>query len=374
MPEIVTITERDRDIWNEFVASHRFCHYAQSYEWGELRRAEGWNAIRLGVRSNGKITAGIALLQKKFPSIGKSILYAPRGPLIDSNDLEGVELLMEGIGDVARIEGAVFLRADPYEHDGNYAGVRSLLLRLGFLETGMDWSSWNLGRNLMIVDLPADCESLLASFNQRTRRNIRLCQKKGVVVSEDNSEQGLREFYELLKDTSKAKQLAFRDYHHFDTLRKQFGSIYSFRLFIARLDSNPVAGCLCVNFGKRLWYLYGGKNNNLPDVPAGQLIHWEIMKLAIKEGYEMYDLLGTACNYPPQPNDKGYGVYEFKQGLGGKLTRLIGYFDLVFEPLWYKVSVKTEKYIMPKVYANYAYYKNLSNWLKSKSLPLILWQ
>ncbi len=366
MTEIITITEKDRHAWNEFVARHKLCHYAQSYEWGELKRAEGWNPIRLGVEASGKIVAGVAMLEKKLPLIGKSIFYAPRGPLVSLDDYRRVELLMEGIKDVARRHKAIFLRVDPYERENGSAEVKDMILRLGFRETGMDWSTWNVPRITQINDLPPDCESLFNSFRPKVRRDIRLPYKRGATVVEDASESTLREFYEILKDTARWKGFAVRDYYHFEVLRREFERINSFKFFIARLNGIPIAGVMCIKFGKRCWYVHGGTNSNFRNFPTSYLVQWEAIKTAIEEGCEIYDFGGTPVNYPPRPSDVGYGLYEFKKWLGGKLVQLVGYFDFVFDPVWYKVFTGAERHILPRAYTNYARYKNTCNFLRAK--------
>lgn len=73
------ITEADRQVFDDYIASVPKGHILQSYEWGEVKARTGWEAIRLLVEEDGKPVAAVSLLKRKIPVIGMSIFYAPRG-------------------------------------------------------------------------------------------------------------------------------------------------------------------------------------------------------------------------------------------------------------------------------------------------------
>ncbi len=62
--------------WNRFLQGHPGTHLLQTGEWGELKSAFGWEAIRV---VSG--TAGAQILFRKLP-LGFTIAYLPK-PLID---------------------------------------------------------------------------------------------------------------------------------------------------------------------------------------------------------------------------------------------------------------------------------------------------
>ena len=65
-------------------------------------------------------------------------------------------------------------------------------------------------------------------------------------------------------------------------------------------------------------------------------MQWEMIRWAIAEGCDMYDLGGTATSYPPRESDGGHGVYLFKRSLGAEIVRWYGYADQVFRPHLYR--------------------------------------
>ena len=76
------IEEKDRELYNAFVANHtEKGHILQSYEWGEIKGKGSWVPIRLLVFDDETPVAAISILQRSVP-MGKTIFYAPRGPVV----------------------------------------------------------------------------------------------------------------------------------------------------------------------------------------------------------------------------------------------------------------------------------------------------
>jgi hypothetical protein len=46
---------------------------------------------------------------------------------------------------------------------------------------------------------------------------------------------------------------------------------------------------------------------------------------------------GSVTQYPPVPQDEGYGIYDFKRGFGCDIQLLARYFDVVLRPGPYRI-------------------------------------
>ena len=57
-----------------------------------------------------------------------------------------------------------------------------------------------------------------------------------------------------------------------------------------------------------------------------------------KLGCNIYDLWGAPDNFNNQ--DRMWGVYRFKRGLGGEAVRRIGAYDFPFSKITYKIFIK----------------------------------
>jgi lipid II:glycine glycyltransferase (peptidoglycan interpeptide bridge formation enzyme) len=73
------------------------------------------------------------------------------------------------------------------------------------------------------------------------------------------------------------------------------------------------------------------------------LLQWEAMKRAKASGCSTYDLWGAPEVF--DESDSMWGVYRFKEGLGGEVVRTLGAYDFAPTKLWYKLYAD----IMPRV-------------------------
>jgi lipid II:glycine glycyltransferase (peptidoglycan interpeptide bridge formation enzyme) len=63
------------------------------------------------------------------------------------------------------------------------------------------------------------------------------------------------------------------------------------------------------------------------------LLQWEALKRARAKGCTVYDLWGAPDVF--DESDSMWGVYRFKEGLGGTVVRTLGAWDFAPNPLWY---------------------------------------
>ena|SRR5213593_4335507 len=68
----------DRDLWNAFITAFPITDLRQSYEWGEIRRRQGWTPLRLAAVDRGKGIAGLSVVARRVPGLGV-VAYAPGG-------------------------------------------------------------------------------------------------------------------------------------------------------------------------------------------------------------------------------------------------------------------------------------------------------
>src|SRR3989339_862089 len=107
------LTNISKESWNDFVAKQDEPSILQSWEWGELKALHGWEPIRLAVEDNSKIVAAISILKRKLPYVKLNLFYAPRGPIIDFQNLEALDFLLTEIKKLAKKHKAILLKIDP---------------------------------------------------------------------------------------------------------------------------------------------------------------------------------------------------------------------------------------------------------------------
>ena len=376
------------NLWNQLISHLPNPHFLQSYEWGQVKEKYGWEPIYLAWDSQGKMKQEIGLstfpfypsaaaLVLKRPVLRKgfaarlSILYAPKGPLLDWANEPLRNRVLNDLQNLAKKEGAIFLKIDPdvvlgtgvpssaedlIDHGGQ--AVRTVLKRRGW----RDSSDQIQFKNTVLIDLNASEEELLACMKQKTRYNIRLAQKKGVNVRIGTPDD-FDLLYKMYAETSVRDGFVTRDEIYYKTVWQLFMSNapssasspqssitlplgVSLRAkspyaepLIAEVDNEPVAALFVFYFAGRAYYVYGMSRNSHREKMPTYLLQWEAMKRAKAMGCTVYDLWGAPDVF--EESDSMWGVYRFKEGLGGKVVRTLGAWDFAPNPLWYKLYSET---------------------------------
>lgn len=362
--------------WNNFIAPLPNLHLLQSREWVEVKAQYGWEAIPVAwVEVDGDIetligervadaghepAAAALLLRRKMP-LGLSVIYVPKGPLLrDWGNAALRARVMRDLEAIARREGAIFIKIDPDVVLGTGlpgredAEERSLGARIR-----QEWETlgWHFSpeqiqyRNTYLVDLTAPEDDILMRMKSKTRYNIRLAKRKGVTVRVgDRSDLGT--LYRMYAGTSLRGGFTIRGEGYYQTLWETFmpssgeadpGPNPVAAPLIAEVEGEAVAGAVIFRFGERAWYLHGMSTLEHRKKMPTHLVQWEAMRWAKEAGCTVYDLWGAPDVF--EKDDPMWGVYRFKRGFGGRVSRTIGAWDLSLRPVLYEFY----NVILPKV-------------------------
>jgi lipid II:glycine glycyltransferase (peptidoglycan interpeptide bridge formation enzyme) len=194
-------------------------------------------------------------------------------------------------------------------------------------------------QNTVLIDLSAAEEEMLARMKPKTRYNIRLAEKKGVTVRTGTVDD-LAMLYKMYAETSVRDGFVIRDENYYLTVWKLFmppgaNGQPSAIPFIAEVDGQAVAAIFLFIFAGRAYYVYGMSRNLYREKMPTYLLQWEAMKIAKSNGCDAYDLWGAPEVF--DESDSMWGVYRFKEGLGGEVIRTLGAYDFAPNKLWYKL-------------------------------------
>ena len=109
--ELVTLTEKE---FKKIADKSPLISFHQTYEWGELKKENGWVPHYLGLKDKNKVLTASLILSKKLPFINKNMFYSPRGFLIDYNDKDLLKEWTTKIKEYAKQNNAIFVKIDPY--------------------------------------------------------------------------------------------------------------------------------------------------------------------------------------------------------------------------------------------------------------------
>ncbi len=288
----------------------------QSWEWGEFRQKTGRNVFRLGLFDKKEIKAGYQLTVHPLPKLRYNIIYFPKGPMPD-------ETLINALAKLGRKEKAVLVKLEPNVIANEKNSQPEVWKNLG-LQPGKPIFT----KHTFHLDLTKSDDELLSAMKSKTRYNLRLSQKHGVKVVEDNSDKAFEAYLKLMAETTKRQGFYAHtpDYH-----RKMWATLKPTglaHLLVAKYKNQPLVTWIVFSFNKILYYPYGWSTREHQNVMASYAMMWEAIQFGKKQECKSFDLWGTP-GPDPSPDDPWFGFHRFKVGFGAKVVEFVGTYDLV---------------------------------------------
>ena len=326
--EIKKVSEKEKNEFNKVSI-----HPLQSWEWGDFRENAGNKIVRLGVYQNKKLVHAIQVVFSRIPKTKFKIGTVIKGPAPTKE-------VIKALKDLAEEENAIFIKPEP-----NLAKNPSGKVNLDNVIKLLKNSGCVPGKTLFTpttfwIDLSPSEESLLASFHPKTRYNIRLAQKKGVVVEEDNSDKAFEKYLELTQETierqgfySHTKKYHQLMWHYLRQLPLSKNQTPTARLLTAKYKGEIITTWILFVWHDFLYYPYGASTDKQKDVMANNLMMWEAIKYGKKLGLTTFDLWGR---------EEGKGFTKFKEGYSPVVVEFAGTWDLPTSKIYpiYKLAEK----------------------------------
>ena len=322
----------ERAAWDARVSAAPGGHVLQSWAWGELKSQFGWGVERVAAG-----TACAQVLFRALPGGLGSLAYVPRGPAADFGDAASVRALLEAIVPAVRKRRAICLKVEPNREEG--PALEATLRALAFRPSPQAVQP----RRTILVDLEGPPEAVLERMKQKTRYNVRLAERKGVIVRAGD-EGDLPAFYRLMEVTAERDRFAVHSEAYYAAAHRLFVPAGQGRLLLAEHEGQLLAGLVALAFGDTACYMYGASSDEGRNLMPTYVLQWEAMRWAKERGCRLYDLWGVPDEEEAvleaqfaDRSDGLWGVYRFKRGFGGRLVRTAGAWDLVYAPLRYRM-------------------------------------
>jgi lipid II:glycine glycyltransferase (peptidoglycan interpeptide bridge formation enzyme) len=311
-------------------------HILQSSQWAHFK-APIWSVQRQVWGDEASPLAAASILTRKLGPLPIRIQYAPKGPVVRP-ELAAWHKVLPELEAHARASKALFIKIDP-DIDAESALGRALIALLQ--QRGWVFSADQVQfRNTVLSDLSVGEEMLLASMKQKTRYNIRLAGRRGVVVAPSGD---FDTFYELYAETAARDGFLIRPRAYYLQVMRTLQRAGMGQLLLARVEKAPVAGLFLFRFGPTAWYFYGASSSQGRRNMPTYLLQWEALRWAMAQGCTTYDWWGAPNEL--DESDPMWGVYRFKEGFGGRFTRWIGAWDYAPNRMLYRTYTGA----MPKV-------------------------
>ena len=321
------IKELNNQELDNFLSTQKYSQFLQSSLWSNFQKELGNKVWQIGVEESG-LEASALVIEKKLP-FNLTYLYMPRGPIVanqvkDKNKL--LKLLLKGVRDISiqtEKRAEVFFRFEPLESFEleNIRSVKSVQ-----------------PSNTLLLDLFKTEEELLTEMHQKTRYNIKLAKRKGVVIEKVNNYlDAIDVFEELIEKTSLRDKFTPHTKDYYRKMLKSMGK--NVNLWLAKHEGVVLVANIILNFGDTVTYLHGASSDKHKNLMAPHLLQWEQIKWAKNNGFKIYDFWGISDSDP-----QWAGFTRFKKGFGGNSKNYPGTFDLVYNQRAYKVYEFIKKF------------------------------
>lgn len=334
--------------WNDLIRDLPGAHALQTWEWAQVKSQYGWEAHPLVWRNkNGKVVAAALVLQrwvvKSRFALNISVMYIPRGPLLDWSNDWLVTSVLDDLQTFAKKRKAIFIKIDPDlpvgfgipgEDDSAENPSGQKLLNV-LKERSWIFSDEQIQfRNTVVIDLNPSPDEMLMRMKSKTRYNIRLAKRRGVTVRQGGIED-MDLLFRMYAHTAVRDDFLIRGKDYYQTVWENFFKANLARPLIAEVDDQPVGAVVVFWFAGRAWYIYGMSLDEHREKMFNYRLQWEAMLFAKSMGCTEYDLWGAPDTF--NEDDPLWGIYRFKDGFGGKIVRTLGAWDFPVRPVIYRL-------------------------------------
>jgi len=334
--------------WNALIKDLPGFSVLQAWEWGAVKSKYGWKPEHYIWRDEfGKVNAAALILvrEKNIPVLNISFrtIYIPQGPLLDWSNESLREKVLDDIRVFAQGRKAILIKIDPevvYGIGEHLDTTDRVFLQAQETVNELLKERWLFSpqqiqfKNTAWIKLEKPENELLSAMKQKTRYNIRLADRRGVCIREGGIDD-LDRLYQMYLETSIRDGFIIRPKEYYIDVWSEFINAKMAVPLIAEVEGEIVAGLLLFHFGNRSWYLYGMSTGKHREKMPNYLLQWKAIRLSKKLGCSVYDLWGAPDIFNNQ--DRMWGVYRFKQGLGCQVVQRIGAYDFPLNKIAYKI-------------------------------------
>lgn len=193
------------------------------------------------------------------------------------------------------------------------------------------------------IDLTPSEKELMESFSSKTRYNIRVAQRKGVMVKEDptslklrgaSNSPGFKRYLELTQETVGRQGFFAHSEKYHKLMWEILNKAGVAHLITATYKGEIITTWILFEWRDFLYYPYGASTQEHKNVMANNLMMWEAIKFGKKNNLKTFDLWGR---------EEGKGFTKFKEGYNPRVIEFLGTWDLVINKPLYAIYRFAEK-------------------------------
>ncbi len=318
--------------------------------WAEVKSCLGWNVMAYDFSCRG-VDGDVLLLQRSLRDQA-NVVYVPQGPEV-LPDEEARGLFLESLAHHIRGTLGISTRIVRFDlpwrsvfQPDDEGLVTDYRPETHVREMRMNFGTrtWNLHAApsdvfapvTMILDIAPSADDILARMKPKTRYNIRLSERKGVVVR-SMPESFLPAFHRMYVETAVRDGFPVPSVEHLHALFRAADPAIDdvdVELLCAFKGDELLAGAIVAYSERCAIYLHGASYSHMRDHMASYAVQWAVINSAKRRGCTSYDMFGIS----PQGSETHplTGVRRFKAGFGGHVVQREGTWDYPFDDDMYE--------------------------------------
>ena len=328
MTDIQIIDPTKHDGWDELLLTNPDTSFFHTRGWCQvLTESYGYKPLYFTRIEDGKLTGLIAVMEINSWLTGKRGVSLPFSDQVEpiAENQENFDSLLKKIISY-----------------GQKFGWKSIEIRGGSQFLGNQIPADTFKTH--VLNIGDSHRSILKSFRDSTRRNIKKAEKKGLVAKTSRKREDLTSFYHLNCLTRKEHGLPPQPSFFFMQLFQHVIAKDNGQVVLVNNDSgNCIASSVFASFNKKSIFKYGASDKRFHHLRPNNLVLWESIKLYTQNGSRSYDFGRTDLDHK--------GLLQFKRGWGTE-EGVIHY---------YNFDLKSQEFVTkyPKIKSSYAIFKKM---------------
>lgn len=390
-------TNIDAKTHDDFVKQSPLCNLLQSSNWAKIK--DNWDSCITGVYQKDKLVASGLILIKHLP-LSFTMMYIPRGPIMDYENKELVKFYLKELKKWAKTKHCLFISFDPAiklrEFDLDHKDKPDDQKALSIINNLQDNKAIYKGKTLKIEETIQPrfhmglyyTDDLNSHLPKSTIKSCKAAIKRHVNVKvADHSE--VEKFAKMIELTEKHKNVHLRNEEYFrkildvykedatlyladvnvntykkeledsiqianDTLQNESATNNAKNKALQTIKNSEkelltindlaskypndtiIAGGLMVGFGNTCEMLYAGRNDDFNSFRPQYYLYTKKIEHSFKQGYQYVNMGGIEGTLDD-------GLSKFKANFNPVIIEYVGEFDLPVMPLLYKLAKFAQK-------------------------------
>ena len=300
--------------WNEALLQFQEYNIFQSYEWGELKKSEGWQPLRITVTDNecNNLTLIAQIVIKKI--LGVNIAWCPGGPLIITADKNKADMALSKFRDIVAEHSLANLRCKTFMVDTDVNNK--------FFSKFKKPTSALTSRKTNVIKMMSN-DNFLNQMRKKHRYYVKQSQKNNIdwkIKENDEASSVFSSIHKQMQD-EKNLNLPIIDIALFAKLLNSSSNNKMITL-AGYKDNECVAACVVSIFYKKAFYHYAASTDRGKALNASYGMIFELMKYLNSLNIDTLDFGGLS------EDQSSAGVDFFKEGFNGEEIKRVGEFDI----------------------------------------------